>query len=548
MDTRSHNRNGDGVAGAVTAFRNTPAMLPSQVAPEGAASHECVSVVVPCRNEAVWIETLLDALRSQDMPVFEVIIVDTGSTDRTVDSVGRYQQLHPELSVRCLSHPGVGIAGAVNRGIEVAQGEIIVRLDGHSCPATDYVKRAVEALTETGAAVVGGVWEIVPSAPNRTAEAIARAVAHPIGAGNAAYRTAGMRNIGRTAVDTVPFGCFRKTTWEALGGFNEDLLTNEDYEFNYRVRLGGAAVILDSEIRCAYFARGSLVDLASQYFRYGWWKAQMLRRYPRSLRWRQALPGALVPLFVCLAVVGFVWPVSGFLLGGCVLTYAAILSGAAVKVAARHGRWPSVFLLVAAFAVVHGTWSTGFAMNTLSFGRWPRWAGRGRGQAEAGQRGVGGVRLLQVLAAILVLTVLVPPGFATLVNRSRVNRAKEEVARLVGALQDTDLVDVARDQEADLLGGPGATPEAQGVSQWANEQVASLGDYVSQPLRPDPWGNRYMVNVGILRRVAAAGLPPAERVLWVLSAGPNGILETPYGSPAAAAVVGGDDVGARIAQ
>lgn len=548
MDTRSDNRNGGGVAGAVTAFRNAPAMLPSQVAPEGAASHERVSVVVPCRNEVAWIETLLDALRWQDMPVFEVVVVDTGSTDRTVDRVAHYQQFHPELSVRCLSHPGVGIAGAVNRGIGVAQGEIIVRLDGHSCPATDYVRRAVEALTETGAGVVGGVWEIVPSAPNRTAEAIARAVAHPIGAGDAAYRTTATKNIGRTAVDTVPFGCFRKTTWEALGGFNEDLLTNEDYEFNYRVRLSGAAVILDSDIRCAYFARGSLVDLASQYFRYGWWKAQMLRHYPRSLRWRQALPGALVPMFVCLAVGGFVWPASAFLLGVCALTYAAILSGAAVKMTARHGRWRVVCLLVAAFAVVHGTWSTGFAMNALSFGRWPCWTGRGRAQAKAGQRGVGGIRLLQALAGILALTILVPPGFATLVNRSRVNRAKDEVTRLVGALQDTALVDVAQGPEAGLLGGPGVTPEALGVSQWANEQVASLADYVSQPLRPDPWGNRYMVNVGILRRGAAAGLSNEEGVVWVLSAGPNGILETPYESAAASAVVGGDDVGARITQ
>ena len=150
----------------------------------------------------------------------------------------------------------------MNRGIDAAHGEIIVRLDGHSRPPPDYVGRALDALRETGAAVVGGMWEIAPGGPTLIAEAIARAVAHPIGAGNAAYRTARATDSGRTEVDTVPFGCLRKTTWEALGGFDERLLTNEDYEFNYRVRSSGSAVVPDPDIRCTYFARSTLAGLA----------------------------------------------------------------------------------------------------------------------------------------------------------------------------------------------------------------------------------------------------------------------------------------------
>ena len=293
-----------------------------------------------------------------------------------MDIVGRYQRHHSDLRLGCLSHPGAGIAEAVNRGIEAAQGEIIVRLDGHSRPQSDYVGRALDALRDTGAALVGGVWEIAPGEPTRIGEAIAHAVAHPIGAGDAAYRTARTIDSGRTEVDTVPFGCFRKTIWETLGGFDERLLANEDYEFNYRVRASGSAVVLDPGIRCTYFARSTLVDLASQYFRYGWWKAKMLRRHPRSLRWRQALPGALVPLSVGLAVAGLVWPASTLLLGGFALAYGATLSVAAVQVAGGQRRWNLVWPLMAAFAIVHGSWSTGFATNIVSFGRWPRWSRR----------------------------------------------------------------------------------------------------------------------------------------------------------------------------
>ena len=512
-----------------------------------AASNDRVSVVVPCRNEAARIIALLDAIRSQKKPVLEVVIVDTGSTDQTMELVGRYQQHCPDPLLRCLSHPGAGIAEAVNRGIEAAHGEIIVRLDGHSRPAPDYVGRALGALRDTGAAVVGGVWDIAPGGPTQVAEAIAHAVAHPVGAGNAGYRTTRRTDGGRTEVDTVPFGCFRKATWEALGGFDERLLTNEDYEFNYRARSSGSTVVLDPDIRCTYFARSTLAELASQYFRYGWWKAQMLRRHPRSLRWRQALPGALVPVFVCLVTASVVWPVSRLLLGGLSFAYGATLSTAAIQVASRHRRWDLVWSIVAAFAIEHVSWSGGFTTNIVSRGRWPFRARQRQAPAAGGQRGFSGARLLQALAAILVLAVVAPPGLATLVNRSRIDRAQTEVGRLADALQDSRLVDRARGLEADdLLGGPGNAPDAPGLRQWVDGRVGNLSGYVSQPLRSDPWGNRYLVNTGVLQTGDADEASFEPGAVWVLSAGPNGLVETPYAAPAVSAALGGDDIGARI--
>ena len=144
---------------------------------------------------------------------------------------------------------------------------------------------------------VGGVWEIRPGADTWIAKSIAVAAAHPLGVGDALYRHTNQS----AEVDTVPFGSFRRALIDRIGYSTKSLLTNEDYEFNARVRKAGGRIWLDPSIRSIYFARSTLLELIHQYWRYGFWKWRMLRRYPDTLRWRQALP----PLFV-LSVIGLV--------------------------------------------------------------------------------------------------------------------------------------------------------------------------------------------------------------------------------------------------
>ena len=484
-----------------------------------------VSVVIPCRDEATHIETLLEAVRRQDVRADEIIVVDTGSRDGTPEILKGYAERHPDFPLRVVSCSEPGVAAAVNAGIEVARGEAIVRLDGHSCPRLDYLRKAVEALRATKAGVVGGVWQIVPGGSSRVAEAIAGAVAHPIGAGDAVYRTARTTE-NRMQVDTVPFGCFRKSTWEKLGGLNEALLTNEDYDFNCRVRASGSTVVLDPDIRCDYFARRSLSELARQYFRYGWWKGQMLKKHPRSLRWRQAVPGALVPTFAILASMSLVAPVALLLLGGLAAAYVATLTGAAAQIAREERRWGLWGPLVAAFGVVHFAWSSGFAVNLVTASRWPAWNERQRGAGPDGQRGFTGATLLGTLLAILVLALVVPPGLATLLNGSRIDRAQEQVRVLAQEVR-------------------AAASAPDGDIQQAADAWIGVERYVSEGFSPDPWGNQYLVNIGLLKETAPAGSGDASAV-WVLSAGPNSIVDTAYRLPARSASVGGDDIGARV--
>jgi len=331
-----------------------------------------VSVLVPCLNEAGSIEQLLDAFRVQDAPILEIIVVDGGSTDGTHAILENYQKKYPAVPLRVLLRPCITLPEAINAGVRATRGDVIVRLDAHSRPTPTYVRQCVEALQQTGAGVVGGVWIVEAGNPSATAESIARAVAHPLGAGDAAYRI-GHARPGRLPIDTVPFGCFRKSTWEQLGGYNESLLTNEDYEFNYRARMARHAVILDSSIRCTYVARSTLKDLAAQYFRYGWWKASMLKQHPRSLRWRQAVPAGFAATLVALACLSLFWEVARIALAGVIALYGSVLIGTALGMRNSVPRWKVVALLPVAFATVHFSWGTGALVNLLTFGLWPKW-------------------------------------------------------------------------------------------------------------------------------------------------------------------------------
>jgi glycosyltransferase involved in cell wall biosynthesis len=334
------------------------------------ASSWRVSVVVPCRNEAAHIATLLDAVGQQTRPPDEVVIADT-SSDNSVAVIEAYAKAHPTLGIRVVRGATSSIPAQVNAGIAAATCDLIVRLDGHSAPSVDYIARAVATLEADGdVGVVGGVWHVRPGAASPVAEAIACAVSHPAGAGDASYRIAKNTDLPRD-VDTVPFGCFRKALWTALGGYNEALLSNEDYEFNYRVRASGRRVVLDPAMQSVYFARPTFAALATQYFRYGWWKVAMLRRYPESIRLRQGIPAAFVAALLVLLAASLIWPLALFALLALLFIYGDVLALAAIDAPRRTGLPGRMPLLMAVFATIHLCWGGGAVVNAITGGRWP---------------------------------------------------------------------------------------------------------------------------------------------------------------------------------
>jgi succinoglycan biosynthesis protein ExoA len=262
-----------------------------------------------------------------------------------------------------LDNPSRAIPAALNLGIEAARGEIIVRMDAHSIPSDNYVRRSVELLNETGAAVVGMPWRISPGAESLTARAISLAVAHPFGIGDAKYRLGGLE--GTQVVDTVPFGVFRKSLWRELGGFNEKLLANEDYDFHYRARHRGGRILLDTAGHSQYFARATIVELAAQYARYGRWKARMLKLHPRSVRVRQLVAPAFVSSIIILSAAGVWWRPAWWMLAAVLAAYCALALFFALKLARKGGDLRLMPAVSLAFLVVHCVWGGSFLLGLI---------------------------------------------------------------------------------------------------------------------------------------------------------------------------------------
>jgi hypothetical protein len=254
---------------------------------------------------------------------------------------------------------------ALNLGLAAASGEIFLRVDAHTLVAPDYVRRCVERLRTSGAGNVGGPMS--PQGASPLGGAIAAAMRCRFGVGPARFRYA--REVEE--VDTVYLGAFPRRLLESLGGFNDAMVRNQDYEMNFRIRRAGGRVLVDPEIRSTYLVRPDLSSLARQFRSYGYWKAQMLRRHPRSLRARQIAAPILVAALGVAALVSSAAllrpeapPFARWLFPALAALYLAANLVVASSVALERGL-RTALPLPAVFATMHFAWGGGFWVGVL---------------------------------------------------------------------------------------------------------------------------------------------------------------------------------------
>jgi len=317
-----------------------------------------VSVIIPMRNEEQHIQECIDSIFRNDYPIekLEVLVIDGGSDDRSKEVVEKYAFNHN--NIRILDNPEKFVPTAMNIGLRKAQGDIIIRMDAHAIYQQKYISRCVQLLKSTKADNVGGVQESVGT--NYVSKAIAIATTNPFGVGDALYRYGNKERW----VDTVFLGAWYKSTIEDLGGFNEEMIVNQDYEFNYRLRKAGGRILFSPGIRCHYFVRGSITALIKQYFRYGCWRVKTLILHPGSLRWRQITsPLFVLGLLLSLMLAPLSWK------GALIIPALYSVFNFIVSFSTSVQRGFRYFLILPIiFLSIHLSWGIGFWVGLVKFG------------------------------------------------------------------------------------------------------------------------------------------------------------------------------------
>ena len=301
---------------------------------------------MPVRDEAEHLEAAVAAVLAQEYAgSVDVCLAVAPSRDGTEQIARGLAARHGAVSA--VDNPAGSTPSGLNAAIGATSGTVIVRVDGHAELSPGYIRRAVETMRRTGAVNVGGIQR----AEGRTEfeRAVAAAMTSRFGTGDATFHYGG--DEGPT--DTVYLGVFERAALEAAGGFDETLARNQDYELNIRLRQAGGIVWFDPALSACYRPRASLRGLTRQYFEYGRWKREVVRRHPKSLRWRQAAPPALVAALAS-SLVAVVFRRSALLV-------PAVYAAAVLVASASNGRSTrEIAWLTVIFPAMHVSWGVGF--------------------------------------------------------------------------------------------------------------------------------------------------------------------------------------------
>jgi cellulose synthase/poly-beta-1,6-N-acetylglucosamine synthase-like glycosyltransferase len=308
--------------------------------PERAAALPFVSIVIPVKNDAARLAVCLASLAETDYPIdrYEIIVVDNGSTDESREVARQHE-------VVVLSHPDLRVGALRNRGVAIAQGDVLAFIDSdHEAPA-DWLRRGAHEFAATeerrmvGSPCLGPVqgtwvqryWEL-----HRLRDQ-SRQQASWLGAGNM---------------------FLRRSDFERLGGFREDLVATEDVDLCVRFTESGGTIISDPAL--ANIHHGEPPTLR-QFCRKEFWRGSSnLRGFFSHGMPLHELPSLLFPVWHAAALVALAAAIIvAFALGTLLYAGLALLALLApALVLAAHTSWktsrPRAVLPLAALYLAYG--------------------------------------------------------------------------------------------------------------------------------------------------------------------------------------------------
>jgi succinoglycan biosynthesis protein ExoA len=326
-----------------------------------------VTVIMPVYNEAQYIQRSLESVLAQTYPPqkMEVIISDGMSNDGTRDIVHQYQQKYSYIKI--IDNPGKIVPTGLNCALKQSMGDIIIRVDGHCEIAPDYVSSCVQIIQKQQVDGVGGYIETIGE--NTLAQGIALAMSSKFGVGGSPFRTIENRTL---LVDTIPFPAYTRSILDRAGPYDEELIRNQDDEYNYRIRELGGKLLLSAEIHSRYYSRSRFSSLWRQYFQYGLWKVRVLQKHPWQMQFRQFIPPIFVMSIITCFSLSLLFPF--FILPFISIISVYLLADMIVSIiVSNKNGWRYFPVLSGAYPILHIGYGIGFIIGFFRFmKRWSR--------------------------------------------------------------------------------------------------------------------------------------------------------------------------------
>jgi succinoglycan biosynthesis protein ExoA len=337
-------------------------------------NHPAVSVVIPCRNEVGSLEACLGSILQQEEPPggLEVIVADGMSDDGTRELLQRIARA--DSRVRMVDNPRRSTPCGMNQAIRAARGQWIAIMGAHNRYAPDYLARCLEVAQATGADNVGGA--MIAEGESLVQKAIAAAHHSAFATGGARWHNPDYEGL----CDTVFGGFYKRQVFERIGLFDEELVRNQDDEFNLRLSRAGGTIWHSPRTRSWYQPRQSLAALFQRCKGDGYWKVRVIQKHKLPASWRHLVPGAFVFGLCGLGVLGLLGILMGapgswgydlghgalWACGAISALYTVAVFGAAALTGRKHG-WRLVPILPAVFACYHFGYGCGFLQGLWDF-------------------------------------------------------------------------------------------------------------------------------------------------------------------------------------
>jgi len=322
-----------------------------------------LSVICPIYNEEKYIAQFLDSLLLQDYPKddLEILLVDGMSKDNTRSIVADYIAQYP--FIRLIDNPDKIVPYAMNRGIDAAKGDVIMRLDAHASYQPDYFSVLVNGLKRLHADNVGTVCktDVLNKTPKTLA--IREVLGNKFGVGNSTFRT-GIDH--EQEAETVPFGCWPKEVFDKYGKYDVRLVRNQDIELNKRILRGGGKIYILPDTYCTYLARETWKALAKNNYGNGKWNILTVyyTKLFSSLSIRHFIPLIFLLLLIVPLLLGMLWWPFALVSLASLLTYTGLLAAVSLKLSILKNL--NFFYLLITFFVLHFSYGWGSLMGIVN--------------------------------------------------------------------------------------------------------------------------------------------------------------------------------------